>query len=429
MTERPVPEGSEPKEEEVMQKTAQGTKEEDSTLKKGKRKKKKCSKDGVDSAIEEPSESNINVGLVEEKDGKTKTNTELKKTQEEEGPETENLKGDSKKNQDELVLKDGARNKDDTPNEEDEDDGSEDDELLLLEKPDLETRNKLYNHGMKLFHKRKRSRALRYFLTCITGVLETGEFQFFPQCLKKIAEIYYSQENYEKAIQFIQAEKLFYETALINRSGLQTKQNNLEGGSPGDGEIAPEGQSNAGPEELRAEEYENLAKLCLNKKQPELALEYQGKATQIRQQHLGNDHPLTKKSLDFFTVVYAEVGKREYSDTLNKTMVKRPGGDTASEGGILRKRKSPEKKDDGNRHVRFQEPEREDQESRLVGALLLGLFLLCLCVLLGVLGYLYCRLDVTCRHCATWRSYLHFYYMKVKYFYYTWNAHPQFKFG
>lgn len=131
MTERPVPEGSEPKEEEVMQKTAQGTKEEDSTLKKGKRKKKKCSKDGVDSAIEEPSESNINVGLVEEKDGKTKTNTELKKTQEEEGPETENLKGDSKKNQDELVLKDGARNKDDTPNEEDEDDGSEDGLYIL----------------------------------------------------------------------------------------------------------------------------------------------------------------------------------------------------------------------------------------------------------------------------------------------------------
>ena len=36
-------------------------------------------------------------------------------------------------------------------------------------------------------------------------------------------------------------------------------------------------------------------------------------ATKLRQQKYGGDHPLTKKSLDFFTVVYAEVGKQQYS--------------------------------------------------------------------------------------------------------------------
>ena len=37
------------------------------------------------------------------------------------------------------------------------------------------------------------------------------------------------------------------------------------------------------------------------------------KATKLRQQVYGEDHPLTKKSLDFFTVIYGEVGRFQYS--------------------------------------------------------------------------------------------------------------------
>ena len=46
---------------------------------------------------------------------------------------------------------------------------------------------------------------------------------------------------------------------------------------------------------------------------PVLALEYQGKATKLRQNSFGEDHDITKKSLDFFTVIYGHVGKQQYS--------------------------------------------------------------------------------------------------------------------
>ncbi len=49
---------------------------------------------------------------------------------------------------------------------------------------------------------------------------------------------------------------------------------------------------------------------------PQMALEYQAKATKLRQELYGDTHDVTKKSLDFFTVVYAEVGKQQYSGIL-----------------------------------------------------------------------------------------------------------------
>ena len=46
---------------------------------------------------------------------------------------------------------------------------------------------------------------------------------------------------------------------------------------------------------------------------PKLALEYQGKATKIRQKLYGDSDARTVASLDFFTVVYAQVGKQQYA--------------------------------------------------------------------------------------------------------------------
>ena len=46
---------------------------------------------------------------------------------------------------------------------------------------------------------------------------------------------------------------------------------------------------------------------------PVLALEYQGKATKLRQTLYGENHEITKKSLDFFTVIYGHVGRQQYS--------------------------------------------------------------------------------------------------------------------
>ena len=36
-------------------------------------------------------------------------------------------------------------------------------------------------------------------------------------------------------------------------------------------------------------------------------------AVKIRQSHFGENHPVTTKSLNLFTVIYAEMGKEQYS--------------------------------------------------------------------------------------------------------------------
>ncbi|KAG7466317.1 hypothetical protein MATL_G00163520 [Megalops atlanticus] len=122
--------------------------------------------------------------------------------------------------------------------------------------------------------------------------------------------------TYVKALQFIQAEKMFYEVALLELTALQ--------GSAGPQDAAPLGSAGwESPEELseqasQARDYERLAQLCIMSKRPHLALEYSGKATKIRQKAFGNDHPITARSLELLASVYAEIGKTEYSDSLGQ---------------------------------------------------------------------------------------------------------------
>ncbi|XP_036006364.1 nutritionally-regulated adipose and cardiac enriched protein homolog isoform X3 [Fundulus heteroclitus] len=124
------------------------------------------------------------------------------------------------------------------------------------------------------------------------------------------------KKKHGKALQFIQAEKMFYEVALIELTALQ--------GSPGPQEEATLGSAGwTTPEELseqasQAQHLERLAQLCIMSKQPHLALEYSGKATKIHQRTFGNDHPITARSLELMATVYAEIGKTEYSDSLGQ---------------------------------------------------------------------------------------------------------------
>ncbi|XP_023993316.1 uncharacterized protein [Salvelinus sp. IW2-2015] len=136
--------------------------------------------------------------------------------------------------------------------------------------------------------------------------------------LLNIAELFISENNYSKALQFIQAEKMFYEVALIELTAVQ--------GSTGPQEEALLGSTGTGwasSEELsdhasQAQHLEQLAQLCIVSKRPHLALEYSGKATKIHQRAFGNDHPITDRSLELLATVYAEIGKTEYSDSLGQ---------------------------------------------------------------------------------------------------------------
>uniref|UniRef100_UPI0037E88ACC nutritionally-regulated adipose and cardiac enriched protein homolog n=1 Tax=Semicossyphus pulcher TaxID=241346 RepID=UPI0037E88ACC len=177
-------------------------------------------------------------------------------------------------------------------------------------------REGLFELGQQLQQQGEYQAALHCFLSCLLGLTHVQSFNSLPNCLHQIAELFITEKNYGKALQFIQAEKMFYEVALIELTALQ--------GSPGPQEEATLGSAGwTTPEELseqasQAQHLERLAQLCIMSKQPHLALEYSGKAAKIHQRAFGNDHPITARSLELMATVYAEIGKTEYSDSLGQ---------------------------------------------------------------------------------------------------------------
>ncbi|XP_063764469.1 nutritionally-regulated adipose and cardiac enriched protein homolog [Eleginops maclovinus] len=177
-------------------------------------------------------------------------------------------------------------------------------------------REGLFELGQQLQQQGEYQAALHCFLSCLLGLTHVQSFNSLPNCLHQIAELFITEKNYEKALQFIQAEKMFYEVALIELTALQ--------GSTGPQEEATLGSAGwTTPEELseqasQAQHLERLAQLCIMSKQPHLALEYSGKAAKIHQRAFGNDHPITARSLELMATVYAEIGKTEYSDSLGQ---------------------------------------------------------------------------------------------------------------
>ncbi|XP_037097687.1 nutritionally-regulated adipose and cardiac enriched protein homolog [Syngnathus acus] len=177
-------------------------------------------------------------------------------------------------------------------------------------------REGLFELGQQLQQQGEYQAALHCFLSCLLGLTHVQSFTSLPNCLHQIAELFITEKNYGKALQFIQAEKMFYEVALIELTALH--------GSTGPQEEASLGSAGwSTPEELsekasQAHHLERLAQLCIISKQPHLALEYSGKAAKIHQRAFGNDHPITARSLELMATVYAEIGKTEYSDSLGQ---------------------------------------------------------------------------------------------------------------
>ncbi|KAK2826087.1 hypothetical protein Q5P01_020301 [Channa striata] len=178
-------------------------------------------------------------------------------------------------------------------------------------------REGLFELGQQLQQQGEYQAALHCFLSCLLGLTHVQSFTSLPNCLHQIAELFITEKNYGKALQFIQAEKMFYEVALIELTALQGSTGKASGG--GFSGLCrmdnPRGAFGAG---LPGSAPRTLAQLCIMSKQPHLALEYSGKATKIHQRAFGNDHPITARSLELMATVYAEIGKTEYSDSLGQ---------------------------------------------------------------------------------------------------------------
>lgn len=195
----------------------------------------------------------------------------------------------------------------------------------------------LFEEGLMYKTKGELDGALECFLKCLEGMQECQYFAKLPQTLHILAEIYQSLQCYDKAVEFASAEKLFYEAVLIDATHSQMRETaTTAGATPGEKKHRgkrrpfskkPRDQSwrrGSNPAEYgdlmikKADEYNHLAKLCADQKKYKLALDYCGKAAKIRKSVFGDSHPVTAETLDYLTVLYAEVGRAEYAAALER---------------------------------------------------------------------------------------------------------------
>nr|XP_058942417.1 uncharacterized protein LOC131770716 isoform X2 [Pocillopora verrucosa] len=236
------------------------------------------------------------------------------------------------------------------------------DEKLPQEPLNDQERHLLYEKGIKFKKKGNLRHALYCLLACVRGLKDGSHFQQLPECLHNIAEIYSQLGDYENAVSFAQAEKLYYETSLISAGSMVQQE---QDGSDSVGSTSPSDQTTGNttrttealhavkddPKEQTAEarsanEYEKLAHMCLKQKDAQLALEYCGKAVKLRQSIYGEEHPVTKKTLDLFTVIYAEMGKEQYTAAMQKFNEAKQATDTTAEEEEKTAETAEAKKDD-----------------------------------------------------------------------------------
>ncbi|XP_078000887.1 uncharacterized protein LOC144453456 [Glandiceps talaboti] len=325
--------------------------------------------------------------------------------------------------------------------DEDDSESADTSEFTHPETLDSHGKSKLFERGKQFEQKGKRDHALSCYLGCLTGLTQSNQFPMLPACLHQIADIYFEKEEYEKAVQFIQAEKLYYETALVDITQLKQKleqenqdksvsQDNTDNGNDDDKEKRED--------VMKATEFENLAKLCLQEGNTQLALEYCGKATKILQAVYGEDHPKTIKSFDLYTVIYAEVGKKQYADAMKKFGIdgnktgQSPEQDQKSssekESTVRFRGKEKPKKDDTEREkssgltetepqIEYEPIDPEQQDDYVSTVLMMLVFFLVTVLLSLLVTYMYCSYTQSTT-CASIKSELIYYYMRMKYHYY-----------
>lgn len=341
--------------------------------------------------------------------------------------------GDENKKTDQMNLSHGETLRPEGENDDEASAAADDEEAAIGDDGSPlaeEDRNKMFERGLALDQEGDKSAALKCYLKCLVGLKRDSKFALLPQCLRNIGDIYYGKNEYDKAISFIQAEKLYYESVLIDDSELQRHIDEVTSSG---------GECDTNIDLLRATEYEQLAKLCMDEKQPQLALEYAGKATKLRQKVYGSEHPIVKQSLDYFATIYAEVGKVQYSESLRKfdtagepdmTGEVNLDQSTGEPTSILRKRKNTEGEKE-EKKVRFDETqvpaEEMEREEKCAVFFLFVLFLLLVFVLVLLGLYIYCSLYPS-DTCVNFKHFVTSAVMKVRFWFYQFSNKPDAKF-
>ncbi|XP_023565952.1 consortin [Octodon degus] len=109
--------------------------------------------------------------------------------------------------------------------------------------------------------------ALQSLFSLIRGEVEQLDSRALPLCLHQIAESYFQEEDYEKAMKFIQLERLYHEQLLANLSAIQ-EQWEAKWKTVQPHTVTPLRNSEKG---FNGEDFEQLAKICSTHQDPLLS--------------------------------------------------------------------------------------------------------------------------------------------------------------
>lgn len=115
------------------------------------------------------------------------------------------------------------------------------------------------------FHQRERKQTLQSLFSLLREEVEQMDSKILPLCLHQIAETYFQEEEYEKAMKFIQLERLYHEQLLANLSSIQEQwERKWKTAVP-----SPVTTVRNSAKELSGEELEKLTRVCSSHQQPQ----------------------------------------------------------------------------------------------------------------------------------------------------------------
>ncbi|XP_068272828.1 consortin [Nyctibius grandis] len=115
------------------------------------------------------------------------------------------------------------------------------------------------------FHQKEQKQTLQSLFSLLREEVEQMDSKILPLCLHQIAETYFQEEEYEKAMKFIQLERLYHEQLLANLSSIQEQwERKWKTAVP-----SPVTTLRNSDKELSGEELEKLTRVCSSHQQPQ----------------------------------------------------------------------------------------------------------------------------------------------------------------
>ncbi|XP_061221780.1 consortin [Neopsephotus bourkii] len=115
------------------------------------------------------------------------------------------------------------------------------------------------------FHQKEQKHTLQSLFSLLREEVEQMDSKILPLCLHQIAETYFQEEEYEKAMKFIQLERLYHEQLLANLSSIQEQwERKWKTAVP-----SPVTTLRNSAKDLSGEELEKLTRVCSSHQQPQ----------------------------------------------------------------------------------------------------------------------------------------------------------------